>query len=691
MTGRSLIISILIFIVSYTAQSQHYVDSLETKFILVDNVEKLKILDELIPYYFRNEPQKAIKSAEKMEGIAKQIGDKRYEIKASRYAGLSLSYIKSYHEEALRSCHETEIIAKSNGFIEELILTKLAIADIYVETGNYTKALSYQLEAVYLSDSMNYLHLQSIILNNQAKCYIQLKEQDKAELCLKAAQKNAKLNEQTETIAETYMIYGELFDDVLNHPRALAHFQMAHDIYLGLRKDLHIAIALFNIGKSHFALDSINLSFQYHLRALNIRYRIKDLRGLAESYNEIGHLCVENGEFQRAVSNLKLGLFYAEKINSNMLMQNSFFYLTQAYLGLDDFKNAHNYQAQYSDISDLIYSEANARRVQELASQNDIAQREQQIKSLQDNYEFQEKQLANRNKFIVTLIVLLVVVGISIYFFIQSYREKRKINKELKEINAKVIKQNETLTELNSTKDKFFSIIGHDLKGPLNSLTSFSQLLINHTASLTEEEIRTVAKDLDKSLKNLYELLENLLGWARSQTGRLEFVAENFKLAKVIKENIRLLSKAALNKRIKMEMILDENVSVYADINSIKTVIRNLLSNAIKFTNEEGVISIVVDEWKDSVEIGIHDTGVGMNEDVMKKIFDISAKHSTLGTNKEKGTGLGLILCKEFIERNNGTLTVESQADVGSTFKFTLPKTQLNETVILEEEEVNPN
>jgi signal transduction histidine kinase len=240
--------------------------------------------------------------------------------------------------------------------------------------------------------------------------------------------------------------------------------------------------------------------------------------------------------------------------------------------------------------------------------------------------------------------------------------------------NIQISQQNEKLTELNNTKDKFFSIIGHDLKGPLNSLSAFSHLLINHTASLTEEEIRTIARDLDKSLKNLYELLENLLGWARSQTGRLEMTPVNIKVIDVFRENVRLLGKAAHNKKLKVEIIADDKLEVIADLNSFKTVIRNLLSNAIKFTDVDGVITIFADEWKDTVEIGIHDTGVGMSPEVQSKIFEISSKHSTLGTNKEKGTGLGLILCKEFIEKNRGTIRVESEEGVGTTFRITLPK-----------------
>ncbi|MCK5209895.1 MAG: HAMP domain-containing histidine kinase, partial [Cyclobacteriaceae bacterium] len=158
-----------------------------------------------------------------------------------------------------------------------------------------------------------------------------------------------------------------------------------------------------------------------------------------------------------------------------------------------------------------------------------------------------------------------------------------------------------------------------------------------------------------------------------------------FNLSKVIRENIHLLSKASKNKNIQIEILFDENILVFADINSVKTIIRNLVSNAIKFSHPEGAISISVDEWLDFVEVGVRDTGVGMSEEDQQKIFDISAKHSTLGTNKEKGTGLGLILCKEFAERNRGSNKVESEIGVGTTFKFTLPKSNESEIVQLEE------
>ena len=355
-------------------------------------------------------------------------------------------------------------------------------------------------------------------------------------------------------------------------------------------------------------------------------------------------------------------------------MQQCFDYLYQAYLGMGSYKEALKYKNKFEEISELIYAEASERKIEELVNKNEIEKKNLQIDNLKIQQKNKEEQLAAVHKYNITLSILLFITALFAFFFIRNYRDKRKTAKKLQEINHTTSKQNEKLTELNNTKDKFFSIIGHDLKGPLNSLTSFSQLLINHTSSLSEEEIRTIAKDLDKSLKNLYELLENLLGWARSQTGRIAFHPENFQIADLLKENVRLLSKAAHNKKIKMELIADDHVTTFADPNSIRTVIRNLLSNAIKFTHADGVISLYVDEWKDYIEIGIRDTGVGMSEEDKQKIFDVGSKHSTLGTNNEKGTGLGLILCKEFVERNQGNISVDSNPGEGTTFKFTLPK-----------------
>lgn len=267
---------------------------------------------------------------------------------------------------------------------------------------------------------------------------------------------------------------------------------------------------------------------------------------------------------------------------------------------------------------------------------------------------------------------------VTVFFDITERKNAEQALKDSEETlirkNDLIKKQNKELRKLNDDKDRLFSIIGHDLKGPLNSLTSFTHLLINHTAALSEEEIRTVAQDLDKALRNLYELIENLLHWARAQTGTMEFDPEHFKLAKVINENIVLFSKSAIDKKIKLEMILDEEVEVFADINSVRTVIRNLMSNAIKFTKEGGTVTLKVKEAEGEIEISVVDTGVGMHKEALYNIFNMSINKSEYGTNNEKGTGLGLQICKEFVEKHRGRIWAESEVGKGSVFYFTIPK-----------------
>ncbi len=672
MLNRVLIIFLLG--ICTQAMGNGYIDSLETKLILVDDSTKLKLLDEIIPYYFRNEPLQASQHANKMLIIARQINNKEYEIKAQRYVGLSDSRLTSDHEKALKKCREAENEAKLNGFTKELILTKLAYGDIYRKIGDDTRALQSQLEAYHLADSMELYRLIAISLSSQAQSYIELEDYYKAEQCVKKAIKLSKIHDHPNVLAGSHIIFGDLYVERYNYPLAFEHYQEARNLYTTSHREVQMAISIFKLGDCYYSMDQVDTAFQYHLKALKIRNRIKDGVGLAESYNKIGLLCIEKGEFQRAINNINIGLRNAERINSNRLMQQSFDFLYQAYLGLDDFEKAIFYQNKYTNISELIYSEASEKRIEKINTEHEIELRDQRIKSLQDVTQKNEQRLEISQKFNVTLVLLMLVSGLLVLIFVRSYRDRKRINQKLQLVNRQVVEQNKQLTEVNSTKDKFFSIIGHDLKGPLNSLTSFSQLLINHTAMLTEEEIRTIATDLDKSLKNLYELLENLLSWARSQTGRIEFTPKKFDITNVIQENVRLLSKAAANKYIAIDFSPEGPINVFADINSIRTVIRNLLSNAIKFTDYRGTITIFVNEWKGNVDIGIKDTGVGIGPEDQEKIFSISAKHTTLGTNREKGTGLGLILCREFVERNNGKISIDSKIGIGTTFTISLPR-----------------
>ncbi|MCG8698697.1 MAG: ATP-binding protein [Bacteroidales bacterium] len=233
--------------------------------------------------------------------------------------------------------------------------------------------------------------------------------------------------------------------------------------------------------------------------------------------------------------------------------------------------------------------------------------------------------------------------------------------------------RNKELMDLNKTKDKFFSIISHDLRGPFHGLIALTEILMENPDRLPNEKKTKLLTSIYESGKQMYSLLENLLTWARSQTGKIEPKPEVFPLIVLIKQNLYLLKEQIKNKEISAKVDVNENLPVYADMNMIDTVIRNLLSNAIKFTNPKGVIQFRAKLEESHVVFEIEDNGVGMPPDKLGKLFRIDTKVSTVGTQKESGTGLGLILCKDFIEQNKGKIEVESKVDLGSTFRVILP------------------
>lgn len=248
----------------------------------------------------------------------------------------------------------------------------------------------------------------------------------------------------------------------------------------------------------------------------------------------------------------------------------------------------------------------------------------------------------------------------------------RDITKQ-KDIQFKLSEHREHLRELNATKDKFFSILGHDLRSPFNSIIGFSELLTNEVDSFNKDEIKEMAESIYKTGMETYGLLNNLLEWSRSQTGNMKFNPAKIKIYDIAESAVDLLNDNAKRKNIEVSVDIPEKTTAFIDENMIKTVIRNLLSNAIKFTHEKGSIKISAKDNDDFVDITVSDTGVGMEPDDIKKLFRIDEVISTQGTSEEKGTGLGLVLCHDFVKKNNGDIRVESTVDKGSRFTVSLP------------------
>ena len=255
---------------------------------------------------------------------------------------------------------------------------------------------------------------------------------------------------------------------------------------------------------------------------------------------------------------------------------------------------------------------------------------------------------------------------------------------ELNEKNEEIISQRdnieiqkEKLVKLNNNKDKFISILAHDVKGPINSLYSFTEILSNNINILSKKELKILGEDLEKQTKNLFNLLENLLQWARSQMGTLDLNKDIIQINEQVKQTIKQTELMAVQKNIQI-INYTKSDSVFGDKNLFDTVLRNLISNAIKFSESNKQIYVNSFVRDKEVVISVKDEGLGFTNEIKNKLFKIESKHSTPGTSGEKGTGLGLKLCKEFVEINGGEIWAESQLYGGSTFYFTIPLFEKN-------------
>jgi two-component system, sensor histidine kinase and response regulator len=263
---------------------------------------------------------------------------------------------------------------------------------------------------------------------------------------------------------------------------------------------------------------------------------------------------------------------------------------------------------------------------------------------------------------------------------IKSYNLEKAIlekNKELSLLNEsleqKVEERTHQLEELNKTKDKFFSIIAHDLKNPFNTLLGFTELMRINFDRYTKEQIKQYINILYETADSGYSLLKNLLEWSRSQTGSLKRTPQVVDLSTITKDVMQFLEISATKKQINIVNNLAEDVTVFSDLNMIHTTIRNLISNAIKYTNKGGTIEINSKKDGNMLIFSVQDNGIGIPAENIAKLFRIDISLSTKGTSDESGTGLGLLLCKEFVEKNGGEIWVESKLNAGSQFFFTVP------------------
>jgi signal transduction histidine kinase len=324
-----------------------------------------------------------------------------------------------------------------------------------------------------------------------------------------------------------------------------------------------------------------------------------------------------------------------------------------------DFEQSLLYFKKCEAIKDKIYQDQNNDKLNQIQELYEIEKKEKEIAQ----QKVLQKEQANVIKrqdfaFLIVLISLLIVLVLTLLLYVAN-NQKKFSNKRLKEINQ--------------VKDRLFSIIAHDLKSPLDSLQGTISLLNDN--NLNEKELKFLVKGLSEKLNDTQNLLNNLLNWAKTQMKGIEVHPQPLYLALLVNEQFKIFSSVALKKNITLQSNINEQLEVFADLEMLKVILRNLISNAIKFTPQSGKISIesIKNTDENFCTISIEDTGVGISPEILPIIFEMKTYYSEQGTAQEKGTGLGLILAKDFVERNEGELWVKSTKNKGTTFYFTLP------------------
>ncbi|MGE0772037.1 MAG: ATP-binding protein [Cyclobacteriaceae bacterium] len=574
---------------------------------------------------------------------------------------------------ALQNFIEALSIEDSLKRYDQQVYTYLAMSQIFEDVGDYRKADELLQPALRLNDRYRDVNVLVYILNRLGRINTLLGNLEKADESFQLALEYKDQLDYPLMQAEVLYNLAQLEQQQGRLANALAVHKDALAIYRAQGARKNEARSLSVIAQLYKDMENSERMRANHEAALEIRQLIRDKAGIAESFNNLGIMAYDSGNHQKAQALLDSGLMYAQEAHLQEEMRRSYEYLSHCHEAMGNLEQALIYKNRFIAISEYMQNEKNDRQLAEAQNRFELNKKQSQIDNLQVQQWRQELQLAE-DKRLQRLLIFGLAVGLLVMVIVYyMYLQKRRAERVLRTVNEQVKEQNRQLADLNATKNKFFSIIGHDLKGPLNSLTSFSGLLMNHTDHLSKEEIQMLAKDLDKSLKNLFALLENLLEWARSQTGSTDFTKESFDLVRVMEDNEKLLSTQARNKHITIEMDCPGGLTVLAHKPSINTVVRNLLSNAIKFTPQGGRIVAKADQRNGQVVVSIEDNGVGIPREAIGKLFRLDAKHSTEGTAREKGTGLGLLLCKEFVEKNGGELWVKSEEGKGSVFSFSLP------------------
>jgi signal transduction histidine kinase len=428
---------------------------------------------------------------------------------------------------------------------------------------------------------------------------------------------------------------------------------------------------LSKLGKLYQLKGELTKASLYYDSAAMIHKKTDNDFGIAENNLGKGEVLMQQGKFNDALVLLQESLTTAKTLNARKMEGDCYHQLSILAEKEKDFKKSLMYYKEYKVMSDSLFDQGMLEKLFQNQLSFEIETKDFEIANLSQAKENRESEIRKAQFIRNILVVVLALTAILLFTIYRSGQRRIKINKLLMEHQEEIKQRSIELEQLNQVKDKFFSIISHDLRSPINALSGILNLL--DKKSLKPEEFTDLTRELRIQFNNTKTLINNLLDWALLQMDKLKIQPEKIDLFGLVDENFRMLNSFHL-KEVDLINQVQRGTTVFADLNMINLVFRNLILNAIKFTENGGQVTLSTEDDGEFYRITIADNGVGISPEVQGILFEKTSGYSTRGTANEKGTGLGLILCKEFVEKNGGRIWLESEMGRGSTFHFTLKK-----------------
>lgn len=576
-----------------------------------------------------------------------------YDRKISLLLDLTQIFRYTIPDSSLFFCSQGLELARSEGDRHQEVFFTYKKGAIYYTLGDYDIALDYFFKGLEVSREIDDRKMIAVGLNNMGLIY-NMHDQDTLAI-ENHRQSIAICREIGDTLlwARNLHNMGICYDNMKDETSALVYADSALAT-IPSNASLHepYPIRIFK-GWVLFKLKQYDQAEEVFQRVLSdntytneweISYALLGLASIHQKRENIDQ------SIRYGIESLKL----AQKVNALWDLQLITKLLSENYEKKADYKKAYQYQLVYKTYSDTLFHEAK-KKITYLRLRHQL---DENVKLAQEN-ELKQQHLDRKNIQLIMYsvgLILLIVLALILY---QKVVQKNRLNREMAQLNA--------------TKDILFHIIAHDIKSPMSIMISFTELLQEDFDDFSKTEILKIIDRLNKSSREGLQLLENLLDWAKSQTGKLIFNPASIPVKMIVGDTLKLMAGNAAEKKIEISTAIPEDLTCFADKNMTSVILRNLISNAIKFTSEQGRVSIRAKEEKGVVTISVSDNGVGISREEIGKLFHIETTFTTIGTNHEKGSGIGLMLCKEFISKQGGSIGVESEPGKGSRFWFTLP------------------